>query len=184
MMVAVQNTTLPFICSLWWTNGLTAHSASFLPPPVCLFILWKLEGFKAAFPDSFASRRRIQIISHQLDALVQGRNGAEDFLTPFGLFSFFLLKNIILDVGDLSKVGFQCLLEKQLWQGSGRQSPPGSGFLILWKYHENHARQGPWPQGGEFFYSKFPGVASYVITLQELVLLLLFCSSHTCNDFY
>lgn len=52
-------------------------------------------------------------MSHQLDALMQGRNGAENFLTPFGLFSFFLLENIILDIGDLSKAGFQCLLEKR-----------------------------------------------------------------------
>lgn len=116
-MVAVQNTIILFICSLWWTNGLTAHSASFLPHSSVPVYSVKAGRLKSCLPRLLCIWRRIQTMSHQLDALVQGRNGAEDFFTPFGLlFFFFLLENIILDIGDLSKAGFQCLLEKQLWR--------------------------------------------------------------------
>ena len=94
------------------------------------------------------------MISYQLDALVQGRGL---LLVLFGLLFFFIWKTL------------SWVWEILLWQGSNvvmeavRGKPPYSGFLILGKYHADHAVQGPWLQSGGFFYLKFPGAASEVV---------------------
>ena len=81
----------PFIRSLWWwTDSLFSFLSSLLLP--CLSVLHKVQ---VCIVRSFSSRVWIQILTRQLETLVQnieGRNGAEAFSLP--LLTAFLLANI------------------------------------------------------------------------------------------
>ena len=89
-------------------DGLTPCSASF--PPSCCHACLYYTRCKSALSDSFLARVWTQIITHQLETLVQNiesRNGAEAFSLP--LLIAFLLANIISKTEDVATAESQCV---------------------------------------------------------------------------
>ena len=104
---SVYNTELPSSFAPCH-DGLTPCSASF--PPSCCHACLYYTRCKSALSDSFSARVWTQIMTHQLETLVQnieGRNGAQAF--SLSLLTASLLANILSKTEDVATAESQCV---------------------------------------------------------------------------